>query len=298
MGMLRREFQHQVRESSGKSFQDLFGRLMVYRDPDFQKVKPWGNIGDRKNDGYIPTKGIFFQVYAPEYPAESPIKAIRKVKDDFAGLRRQWADVREFHFVFNDKFEGAHPDLLLVLEELIATSNLERGGIVAADRLERWLFELSDDEIYATLNVISFANVARLPFSELHKVVQHIMALGGKLASNEAQVPDWDQKVKFNGLSSRQANFLEEASYLLGDLETFLAEEDFLAEELQRRLISLYQAAKDEITQNADGRLNGEEIFWELVERCLPGTEMACLPPLYVIFAKYFEACDIFEEPS
>jgi phage-related protein len=29
---------------------------MNYAEPDFKQIKPWGNIGDRKNDGYIRSK--------------------------------------------------------------------------------------------------------------------------------------------------------------------------------------------------------------------------------------------------
>jgi hypothetical protein len=31
---------------------------MGYTETDFQQIKPWGRIGDRKNDGYIQSKGI------------------------------------------------------------------------------------------------------------------------------------------------------------------------------------------------------------------------------------------------
>ncbi len=59
-------FENKVRKSDGNAFEDLFTQIMNYAEPDFEQIKPWGNIGDRKNDGFIRSKGIFYQVFAPE----------------------------------------------------------------------------------------------------------------------------------------------------------------------------------------------------------------------------------------
>ena len=50
---------------------------------DFQRVRPWGRAGDRKNDGWLPSKRILFQVYAPNEMAAS--EAINKIEEDFHG---------------------------------------------------------------------------------------------------------------------------------------------------------------------------------------------------------------------
>ena len=62
----RQSFQNKIFRADGQLFEDIFSAIMNYAETDFQQIKPWGNIGDRKNDGYIKTKGIFYQVYAPE----------------------------------------------------------------------------------------------------------------------------------------------------------------------------------------------------------------------------------------
>jgi hypothetical protein len=64
--LARKMFKLKIHESNGQAFEDLFTSIMNYAESDFQAIKPWGNIGDRKNDGYIESKGIFFQVFAPE----------------------------------------------------------------------------------------------------------------------------------------------------------------------------------------------------------------------------------------
>jgi len=34
-------------ERRGDAYQDLFAQIMERRDPAFQRVRPWGNAGDR-----------------------------------------------------------------------------------------------------------------------------------------------------------------------------------------------------------------------------------------------------------
>ena len=49
-------FQLEIYETEGKSFEGLFARIMNYAEPDFERIKPWGSISDRKNNGHIPSK--------------------------------------------------------------------------------------------------------------------------------------------------------------------------------------------------------------------------------------------------
>ncbi|EAN0390318.1 TPA: hypothetical protein ACLGL7_004708, partial [Salmonella enterica] len=64
LSIARNMFHLQVYESDGVRFEDLFSKIMYYKSPDFQQVKPYGNIGDRKNDGFIKGQGVYYQVYA------------------------------------------------------------------------------------------------------------------------------------------------------------------------------------------------------------------------------------------
>ena len=48
----------------GDAFQDFFADIMERCYPgDFMRTRPWGKIGDRKNDGYLKSKRRLFQVY-------------------------------------------------------------------------------------------------------------------------------------------------------------------------------------------------------------------------------------------
>ena len=84
--LARKLFKLKVHEANGQAFEDMFVAIMTYAESDFQPIKPWGNIGDRKNDGYIKSKGVFFQVFSPEDITKTYVKVIQKLKNDFNGL--------------------------------------------------------------------------------------------------------------------------------------------------------------------------------------------------------------------
>ena len=48
------------------AFQDHFNDVMeAVHGTDFVRVRPAGNVGDRKCDGYLQSTGTVFQAYAP-----------------------------------------------------------------------------------------------------------------------------------------------------------------------------------------------------------------------------------------
>ncbi len=55
--ILRTLFQNKIYKADGQAFEDIFTEIMNYAESDFQPIKPWGNVGDRKNDGYIKSSG-------------------------------------------------------------------------------------------------------------------------------------------------------------------------------------------------------------------------------------------------
>ena len=59
-------FQNKVLAARGQAYEDLFIKIMMSSDPDFRGVKPQGQLGDRKNDGFNKKTGEYYQVYAPE----------------------------------------------------------------------------------------------------------------------------------------------------------------------------------------------------------------------------------------
>jgi len=78
--LARKLFKLKIHEANGQKFEDIFTAIINYVEPDFQSIKPWGNIGDRKNDGYIKSKGIFFQVFSPEEITKSYVSVVKKLR--------------------------------------------------------------------------------------------------------------------------------------------------------------------------------------------------------------------------
>jgi hypothetical protein len=61
--------------------------------------RPWGNQGDRKNDGFLKSERRLFQVYAPNEMEAA--KAKTKITADFEGAKEHWGK----HF---DKWTFVH----------------------------------------------------------------------------------------------------------------------------------------------------------------------------------------------
>jgi hypothetical protein len=266
-------FKLKIYEADGDKFEDLFVSVMNYAEPDFQGIKAWGNIGDRKNDGYIPSKGIYYQVYAPEEITNNYPKVVEKLKTDLIGLLAQWDGVKEFYFVLNDKYNGVNADAEQTLRTLIKENNLEAGGFLTPKDLEKILFELEYDQI---VNVIGFfpnpISLGNLNFSVLNEVIGFIMQLPIQSRTSKIEFPDWDEKIKFNKLSPSTKTFLDIGAQKLGALTDYLSNESFLAESLQEKLTGIYSELKEKDWEN-EGEFTGDFIFCEMVRTCSPKNE-------------------------
>ncbi len=287
-------FQNKIFKSDGQAFEDLFTSIMSYAESDFRKIKPWGNIGDRKNDGYIQSKGIYHQVFAPEDIFKSYPDVVKKIDTDFSGLLKQWSPVNEFYFVVNDKYKGVNADSEQTLQQLKSNHNLKDSGFLTADNLERILFNITEDQI---LNIVGFLpnvdNISNLDYSALNEVVGYIMKLSIAV-KGEVKFPDWDEKINFNQLSEYPKSLLNMGSQNLGSLDKFLSQNSFLADGLQQHITGVYNTIRDNWK---DFDTNGDNIFWEIINQCSPKQEAPYQNAVIVIMSKYFESCDIFEEP-
>ena len=110
------QFRCKVLQSSGNSYEELFTCVMQQANPNFIQVKPQGRWGDKKNDGFDPTTGTFYQIYAPEDLSSTEDNAINKLNEDFTGLKAFWPqvgyNVQHFFYALNDRFKGVPPAVL------------------------------------------------------------------------------------------------------------------------------------------------------------------------------------------
>lgn len=285
-------FQNKIFKADGQIFEDIFSAIMNYAEADFQQIKPWGNIGDRKNDGYIKSKGIFYQVYAPEDIRKSYTIVVSKLKEDFHGLKKQWSPVNEFYFVVNDKYKGVNPDYEKIIQEMKKSHNLINAGFLTAKDIENTLFKLDDDQIMSIAGFIPDpASIKHLDFSILNEVIEHIMKLPLNDGDNSKIVlPDWDEKIYLNGLSESVSRLLNNGFFQVHSLDNYLKNNcDFLADSLRDKMNKIYLQEKENNIR--------DDLFWAIVNRSSPKAEYMYQTSVIVVMSKYFETCDIFEEP-
>ena len=110
-------FKNQFLETKGNSFQELFCTLMSKVYPgDFVSCRPWGQVGDRKNDGYLKSERTLFQVYAPNEIKVST--TLRKVDEDFKEAIPFWGQFFDTWVFVHNAQAGLPPDVIAKLLEL------------------------------------------------------------------------------------------------------------------------------------------------------------------------------------
>jgi hypothetical protein len=236
-------------------------------------------------------QALYFQVYGPEDIANSISYAKGKLKKDLSGLLQEWKPINEFYFLINDKFKGIPPDLEIEVNKLI-TENKLKGGVKGAAHLENLLFSLADDQILTITGPLPDPSKIRtLNYSILDEVIGYIMGISlTKAVSSDMSVPDWDKKIKFNGLSKTVARLLNNGSIQIASLDKYLINQgNFLADDLRNKINEIYLAEREHST--------GDDLFLQIVNIASPREEQAYQSAVIVIMAKYFEACDIFERP-
>lgn len=110
-------FRNQFLESKAAAFQDLFVAIMSKTHPgDFIPCRPWGNIGDRKNDGYLKSERTLFQVYAPNEMKAAD--AVAKIERDFAEALPYWRDYFDTWVFVHNSHGGLPPGVIAKLLEI------------------------------------------------------------------------------------------------------------------------------------------------------------------------------------
>lgn len=296
--MAQIHFKVKIYQKDGYEFQNFFTSIMNKYDSEFMTVKTQGNLGDRKNDGYIPSKGIYYQVYAPEKIDSK--EAIEKIENDLDGLMSYWdslCKVKEYNFVMNDKYKGAYPKINAKILEVGKKYNI-RAKLLLASQLENIFFQLKDEDITEILGNIIDVPMENLSFSSLNDVVEGIMKLPFKMNDTLVNPAEMDEKIKFNNLNEKVSNILNQHSIYIGQLEEYFSNKgDFEREKVQRALIGVYENSKKDI---------GEEVvdknslrFFYIVDAITPeNPNISIMNAIYILMSYYFEACDIFVNPN
>lgn len=305
--LVRILFKNKIMSSDGQAFENLFTQIMTERHVDFRAVKPQGQLGDMKNDGYILSTGEFYQVYGPENIAKSIKAAIKKLEDDYEGLFNNWKDdveIKKFSYVVNDKYKGAlvevHKNLIELSEKLKDLGDYKQitANLIVAKDLEKILFELEEDSVISIVGLIpTTQNIFNVDYDCLNHVIDHILNLPTKDYIDEFYIPDFDEKIKFNGLSKVISNRIETSAINYGDIETYFEYNgDFLRNTIKNKFKELYLESKNEI--KSDEQNFADRRYMYILKKSMPeNSNLAIQQATDCLMAFYFESCDIFETP-
>ena len=193
-------FELECYKFTGEQFQELFSDAMGKAYPrDFIKVRPWGNSGDRKNDGYRRSTRTIYQVYAPKTAASS--KVVAKIEEDFKECIPHWEEYFDIWcFVHND-LSGIGPqflELLLRLDKSHGKVSVNHWGI---PELRTVVFSLSRPDLQHLFGCIapSRQSVIDVSSNDIATILQQIPLRAAP--SPQSIRPVSDQKLKYNALS-------------------------------------------------------------------------------------------------
>lgn len=292
-------FQNKIYKSDNQSFEDLVVLVLQHNSTTFTPVKPQGQYGDRKNDGFDSEFNTYYQIYGPEDLPKKENNAVIKLNEDFEGLKKYWTSngfkIEEFNYVVNDKYKGAYPELLKAIQALKKSNPKIAINLKRAFNIEDIFINLDEDKIANIIGPIPNAyNITDVDYSILTEVVNHILDF--EVPDKEEQIPinpDFEKKLIFNGISPEIADILRVSyyqTYVVSDF--FNTNSKFAKDELRVKFEELYNRGK-KIFQNS--KLKSDNIFFYIRNEASPVKKRSYYNAVYVLMAHYFEYCDIFE---
>lgn len=296
-------FKNRILQFKGQQFEDFFVSVMTKANMNFQAVKAHGNIGDRKNDGFDRITGTYYQVFAPEDLTKDKTinEGVKKLEEDFKGLYDNWNDIcpiKTFFFVTNDRYNGVPAPI----HEMVITLNNDQKyadiaiNIFSAKDLET-IFDALDE--FAKQDILGFIPEEIMPVVEyeaLHETVSYLLKIElPEDYQDNLVVPDFDEKIIFNNLSSTVNNQLVMGSYQEGLLLPYFNDNPGIKEVLQKKFHALYKQSKNEIPDSKEDFSDCR--FYYILEKACPKRTLSIQTSVLVLMAYYFSSCDIFEEP-
>lgn len=284
-------FEVEFLRANGDSFQTFFARLMglAYK-ADFMPCRPWGNQGDRKNDGFLKSERRLFQVYAPNEMDAAKAKA--KITADFTGAIAHWGKHFDTWVFVHNATDGLPPHVLELLLDFAAANPGVQLQPWSLEELRAIFRRLSLDDKATWFGLApTDATKLSLGFRDVQVVLERIAVLPAPPLSDVRDVPAG--KIEANALSEAVARLLKEGMAKSPLVTSFLAQ--WHDETLGERLAEAFRAEYRRLSEHSAPN----QIFAELQswaggrDRGTPEHELAVL----TIIAYYFERCDIFKDP-
>lgn len=297
-------FKNRILAYKGQQFEEFFISLMSIYNSNFMPVKAHGRFGDRKNDGFDKTTGTFYQVFAPEdLNRKGTIRdGVKKLKEDFEGLYEKWNEIcpiKKYYFVTNDRYDGVPADIHEMAIELSKKSCYSHVdiNILGATDLEIIFNSLDRFKKQDIVGFIPEQNIQIVEYEALNETVNFLLTIENDINNfDKLIVPDFDEKISFNGLSQVVRNNLTVGSYQEGTLIEYFNNTPGVNEILQKKFHMLYEESKSNI-KNTKEDFADCRFYYILEKSCVKNT-LPIQTSVLVLMAYYFSSCDIFEEPN
>lgn len=287
------QFRLKFVELDGDGFQDFFADVMERRDAGFRRVRPWGNHGDRKNDGWSPARRILFQAYAPSTFSSS--KLADKLQEDYEGAIDYWEEYFDtWVFVHND-IKGLGPE---VTQRIAALNGSDPNEVECVswgrEQVRREVAQLSSADLTAVLGPpISNRDFLDVSAESIAPLFQHLqLDLPSEPdAGTVGKVPV--DKIQRNNLGDAVGRLLvlgETKMSLVDEFLTRTSSEPTYKADIAATFTNRYLALKE-------AGYGPDEIFNELLAWITGGQASAQnLVDAVTVLGYFFFTCQIFEE--
>ena len=300
-------FVNRLLKANNHAFQQFFWSVMRAKyNQDFIEIRPQGRRGDGGNDGYLPAEGHYFQVYGPIDPQEKVTAAAEKLVEDFEKLKGSWhlvTPIREYSFVFNDKYEGTFTKIAQALGEIEKANPSVRCRPFTAGNLEDTFISLPPDQITGVLGTLlpDPTKISQVDYGVLKDVVTHIMTSPAKATPTRfGDLPELGEKIRLNNLSSTWADLIRKGARQSGHVDKYFSKNStFMKQALRDHLVEIYRQVRDagRFQSTLPVGISREDlIFDDYRQRLLPASAtIATEAAVEILIGYYFEACDIFD---
>lgn len=307
-------FKIAIYEKFGIEFQNFFALLYSEYNDKFQPVN--GTYEDDGNDGYIPSEGHYFQVYAPsslDVDGKITLKSINyatnKLEQDFLKVSKNWPNIKYFTFIMNDRFLGQPSKIgqkLSEMKEKFINTQFDYYGAQNLRKIFRDLNEKVKKEIIG-FPIVDYTNIKCFDIESLGKVIDYIMEIKAKcnklFGINNSLAPDFEKKLQFNRLCQEFQYELKCNSYQIYMVDEFLKNNLNCTVQIQSFLQDLYKKYNDKIPNNEENK--SDIIYICICQSIIPeefkfeaSSYIGYMCAAKILVAKYFEACDVFEDPD
>ncbi len=279
-------------ERRGNAYQELFAQILERRDPSFQRVRPWGNDGDRKNDGWSPERRTLFQCYAPSTMSQNKLE--QKLDEDYEGAISYWEEYFDSWVFVHDDLDGLAPAVAKKIAELNKKSTSVACTAWGYAELREEFAQLHDADRSAILGPAltphDFLSV------DASAMIPLIAALGHMQPNPDAQVaPVPAIKIEANDLSTEQIAFLKLGASRAPLVEQYMGQAFLLpshVDAISEAVSFRYRSLRDE------GK--APSLVFDLLLAWVSGgvVDSRTVANALAILAYFFERCHIFEIPG